>query len=358
MDFTKNELIDMIYILGEAEKNCLLAVRIYGAKYPNRRIPTRQSFQCLMERFDDNGSVEYQKRKVVNRNATNEEKEIDILLHVEDNPQVSSRQLANLCDTTQSTANRTTRKFKYHPFHMELHQEHLDRDFEQRINFCTTINDAIKADPNLLSKIMFSDEATFRSNGAVNRHNMHYYSTVNPFWVREIQNQNHWSLNVWCGIKNLQIIGPYFFHEPLTGHRYLNFLQNELPQLLEEVDNIEREQMWIQQDGAPAHYHREVREFLNNHYPQKWIGRDGFIRWPPRSCDLTPLDFFLWGYIKDRVYVNPPTTPEDMENRIRDACRTITPFMLRNVQGNIVKRLNMCIQVDGHIFEHLLRRSN
>ena len=74
MDFFKNELIDMIYILGEAEKNCLLAVRIYGAKYPNRRIPTRQSFQCLMERFDDNGSVEYQKRKVVNRNATNEEK--------------------------------------------------------------------------------------------------------------------------------------------------------------------------------------------------------------------------------------------------------------------------------------------
>ena len=104
--------------------------------------------------------------------------------------------------------------------------------------------------------------------------------------------------------------------------------------------------------------YRKVREFLNNHYPQKWIGRDGFIRWPPWSCDLTPLDFFLWGYIKDRVYVNPPTTPEDMENRIRDACRTLTPFMLRNVQGNIVKRLNMCIQVDGHIFEHLLRRSN
>lgn len=358
MDFPKNELIDMIYILGEAEKNCLLAVRIYQAKYPDRRKPTRQTFQCLMERFDANGTVEYNKRKVVNRIATNEEKENEVLLHLEENPQVSSRQLANLCDTSQSTVNRITRKFKYHPYHIELHQELLDRDFEQRENFCATINATIREDPNFLSKIMFSDEATFRSNGSVNRHNMHYYSTVNPLWVREVQNQNHWSLNVWCGIKNHRIIGPYFFREPLNGPRYLNFLQNELPHLLEELPDIETEQMWIQQDGAPPHYHRQVREFLHHHYPQKWIGRDGFISWPPRSCDLTPLDFFLWGYIKDRVYMNPPTTPEDMENRIRDACRTITPAMLRNVQENIVKRLNKCIEVNGHLFEHLLRQNN
>ena len=88
-----------------------------------------------MERFDVSGSIEYEKRKVVNRNATNEEKEMAILLHVEDNPQVSSRELANLCDTSQSTANRITRKYKYHPFHMELHQEFHDRDFEQRVKY-------------------------------------------------------------------------------------------------------------------------------------------------------------------------------------------------------------------------------
>ena len=116
--------------------------------------------------------------------------------------------------------------------------------------------------------------------------------------------------------------------------------------------------MWFQQDGAPPHYHREVQEFLNYHYLQTWIGRCGFIGWPPRSCDLTPLDFFLWEYDEYRVYVNPPTTPDNMKNRIRDACRRITPFMLRNVQENIRKRLNMCIQVEGHIFEHLLHHNN
>ena len=63
-----------------------------------------------------------------------------------------------------------------------------------------------------------------------------------------------------------------------------------------------------------------------------------------RPC---PARFFLWGYIKDRVYVDPPTTPQDLEDRILNACRTVTPFMLRRVKENIVERLNMCIRKGG-----------
>lgn len=129
----------------------------------------------------------------------------------------------------------------------------------------------------------------FRSNGAVNRHNMHYYATENPFWVREVQQQNHWSLNVWCGIYHNRIIGPHFFNEPLNGPSYLNSLR-------EDLNLDERENMWLQQDGAPPHYHRKVRAFLDQRYPQKWIGRGGFIQWPPRSCDITLLDFFVGLY--------------------------------------------------------------
>ena len=70
-----------------------------------------------------------------------------------------------------------------------------------------------------------------------------------------------------------------------------------------------------------------------------------------------PVRFFLWGYIKDRVYVTKPTTREDMINRIRDVCQTITPAMLFNVRENIVKRIDKCIEQEGHIFEHLLRRN-
>ena len=64
----------------------------------------------------------------------------------------------------------------------------------------------------------------------------------------------------------------------------------------------------IQQDGALPHYHLDVRAHLNINLPGRWIGRAShndspLLPWPPRSPDLTPCDFFLWGYIKDRVYV-------------------------------------------------------
>ncbi|KZC14388.1 hypothetical protein WN55_07009 [Dufourea novaeangliae] len=71
--------------------------------------------------------------------------------------------------------------------------------------------------------------------------------------------------------------------------------------------------MWLQHDGCPAHYARRVRDALNELYPNQWIGRGALLSWPPRSPDLTPLDFFLWGALKNAVYQEVPTTPENMK---------------------------------------------
>ena len=63
-------------------------------------------------------------------------------------------------------------------------------------------------------------------------------------------------------------------------------------------------------DGAPCHYHRNVRNFFNDTLPHLWIGRavkndQHLLLWPPRSPDLTPCEFFLWGYVKDNAYKPP-----------------------------------------------------
>ncbi|GBN27178.1 hypothetical protein AVEN_46569-1 [Araneus ventricosus] len=52
----------------------------------------------------------------------------------------------------------------------------------------------------------------------------------------------------------------------------------------------------FQQDGAPPHWGMIVRDFLDENFPDRWCGRSGPIPWPPRSPDITPLDFFLWGF--------------------------------------------------------------
>ena len=77
-----------------------------------------------------------------------------------------------------------------------------------------------------------------------------------------------------------------------------------MPQLNEDSNDY-----IFQQDGCSAH-HKDVRGYLNRSVPQRWIGRtgkedDALMRWPPRSSDLTPCDFFFRGFVKDTVFVLP-----------------------------------------------------
>ena len=60
--------------------------------------------------------------------------------------------------------------------------------------------------------------------------------------------------------------------------------------------------MYFQHDGAPPHYSRLVREYLNASFRNRWLGRGGPVAWPPRSPDLTPLDYYIWGHMKTLVY--------------------------------------------------------
>ena len=79
----------------------------------------------------------------------------------------------------------------------------------------------------------------------------------------------------------------------LTSIVCLDTLQEFLIPQLDEDDQEGR--IHFQQDGAPLHYLGEVREYLNTRFPGRWVGRAAPIAWPPRSPDLTPMDFFLMG---------------------------------------------------------------
>ncbi|KZC05411.1 hypothetical protein WN55_05441 [Dufourea novaeangliae] len=112
--------------------------------------------------------------------------------------------------------------------------------------------------------------------------------------------------------------------------------------------------MWLQHDGCPAHDDRRVRDALNELYPNKWIGRGGLVSWPPRSPDLTPLDSFLWGASGNAIYQAIPTTPENMKQRIIAAYARISSQTRRHARDAAIRRLQLCIDANGHHCEHLL----
>ena len=126
---------------------------------------------------------------------------------------------------------------------------------------------------------------------------------------------------------HLRFTAHFFFSEQtVTGTAFLDMpTEWLLPHLNEDsADFI------FQMDGAPPHFHRHVREFLNQHLPQRWIWRGTdddqmILVWPPRSPDATPREFFLWGCVKDQVYVPPlPASIPELKVRITTAIETIT----------------------------------
>jgi hypothetical protein len=97
---------------------------------------------------------------------------------------------------------------------------------------------------------------------------------------------------VWAGIIGNRLIGPRVLPPHLNGEGYLNFLQNELSDLLDDVPLQVRRDMWYLHDGAPAHSARAVKNWLNANLENRWIGRNGPVLWPARSPDLNSCDFF------------------------------------------------------------------
>jgi len=75
--------------------------------------------------------------------------------------------------------------------------------------------------------------------------------------------------------------------------------------------------------------------------------RDGLTPWPPRSPDITPVDFFLWGYVKDKVFSTPVRDITNLKARITDAFATINEDMLENTWREIDYRLDVLRETKG-----------
>jgi hypothetical protein len=102
-----------------------------------------------------------------------------------------------------------------------------------------------------------------------------------------------------------------------------------------------------QQDEAPPHFYHHVRNHLDREMAGRWIDRGGPIAWPPSSPDLTSLEFFLWGYVKNIVYQVKINDLQHLKARVRDAVAMVTPNMLQATWNEVEYRLDICRDTNG-----------
>jgi hypothetical protein len=194
--------------------------------------------------------------------------------------------------------------------------------------------------------LVFFDEAHFHLDGVPNRQNFRIWATENPNFVVE-EPLHSARVTALIGIGYHGIVGPFFFDGNVNAARYMQMLQNQVLPTLQQWPNFNN--IVFVQDGAPAHYALTVRAFLDQNFPNRWIGRSSpFIRWPPRSPDLTPMDFFIWGHLKGRLYRGHAfPNLNNLIERIREEAEAIPIEMIRRALESFWERLLVCEERTG-----------
>lgn len=350
MSYSSDERNDMLFCYYVSNRNVNAASQLYYQSYMERRQPDVRLFAKLESNLKKYGA--FTKPQNV-RNKIKVETEERVLAYAAFKPTTSLREIAQECNTSKDEAHIILKQNNFKPYHFHVGNTLYPTDYERRLRFARWIIMESNANDGFSKTILFTDEAKFTNNGMFNRKNHIQWAQENPHITVERRDQYAFSINVWCGILDTRIIGPYFYEPNLNSERYLSFLRNELEEMLDDLPlNFIQNLNYFQHDGAPAHNGLIVSNYLQERF-NNWIGNRGPIAWPPRSPDLTPLDFFLWGAIKDKVYKEKPRSLEELKNNIRIAIQQIRHSSLVKVQKEVLRRCQMCVQNNGGHFEAL-----
>lgn len=354
-EFNFEEYADIIYVYGFTDGNESEAVREYERRFPNRRVPDRRVFSRTFRRLRESGTVAH--NRIERRTATSTSADMNqrIIAIVRANPDLSIRRVAARLEVSTMRVWRVLHREGLYPYHHIPVHGLQEGDAERRLEFCSWMMERDLDDSRFIKRILWTDESQFTRDGITNFHNVHTWAEENPHVKQETSFQQRFSVNVWAGIVGNTLVGPYILPQILNGEIYKEFLEETLPELLEEIPLNVRQSMYYQHDGAPAHSTTRVKELLNSKYPERWIGRNGPISWPARSPDLSPLDFYFWGVMKEDVYSRPINNRAELITRIGEAAIRIRERMsTTDLPNGIRRRLFYCILNDGGHSEHLL----
>jgi hypothetical protein len=143
----------------------------------------------------------------------------------------------------------------------------------------------IEKDNLFLDKTVFSDEATFQLPRKIHRYNLIIRGSQNPHQVIEHVRDSP-KVNVLCAVRKTQVYGSFFFTETTLPVTCISII------ILEHflVSHLDVKKAICNKTG-PCPLSERYDAVVNQTLPGKRIGRDGYIPWPPRSPDLTPMDF-------------------------------------------------------------------
>jgi len=320
-------------------KHISLVIRAWNTEFKNKKAPNHSTIKNIVSNFKKTGSVAHVAPKPKNSPPKREAAKTELEKMVADFPSLSIRKAASAVGVSPTlvykiyTDDLHLSAYKFHQWH-----KLEDKDYEKRVEFAKWF---LKLPASALSYMIFSDEAYFYLTLPVNKQNNRTWSESNPLTGIE-QPLYDKKILAWCAISVNRVFGPFFFEGNVNQSNYLEMLKKFFwPRLLKTA---EYEKYRFQQDGAKPHTAASVQTWLTSKFGRNFIDKDS---WPPRSPDLNPCDFYLWGYLKSRVYKPLPKTLEDLKVNIEREIQNIPKDALKSTFLNFKKRCELLLSTEG-----------
>lgn len=328
----------------------------FRVQFPERQPPTKRAIWYNVRKYADHGtSLNRNKGHSGHRRTGRSAENIQVVREaIQANPRISTRR--NDTGIPRATFNRIARlDLHLHPYHVHVQHQLLPADFPRRLQFSQWFVNRCNRDRQFLQFFTIGDEATFSMDGMVNTHNEHEYAELHhPPGYAFNKNMSREKVSVWIGLcGNGSLVGPYFFEGNINGRAYLDMLNNFIVPEMEQIFPRQRRgafrRAWWAQDGAPAHRLIAVRNRLTELFGNRIIALHFPVEWPARSPDLTPCDFFLWGYLKGKVFQTPPATIQELRQQITGEVNRLRQDqgMIRRAVRDMRRRCELCIERNG-----------
>ena len=334
-------------------------------QFKEDKSPDRWRIKSWVQKFESFGTLENFNKKCTTRISHSGRKKVrtsprihEVKKSVIKSPKRSTRKRSQALAIPRTTLQRILKHdLGLHAYHITTHQSLTQYDMRRREEMATILLKKIESSKNFLAFLWTSDEAHFYLNGQVNSKNNIYWGSKRPTEVQEKALHSQ-KVTAWCALSTLGIIGPLFFEEnkktvTVTAERYLKVLKCFNTELQTSFSGY-KSKVWFQQDGASPHTAHIIRDWLKKVFQGRIVSKHFPFEWAPHSPDLSPPDFFLWGYLKDRVYQERPRTLEQLKEKIRTEVNGITRATLQKVMSNFKLRLELCKEKVGGHLEHLM----
>ena len=316
-------------------------IQEWDIEYHKRTAPSIQTIYKIKRQILNGESVEPQKTGPKEGWVLTQQVLTKIEEVIEENEYITLDCLNSYVGLPRSTTYYAIKKIEMKQFNAPLSPELTKTQMLQRVSFCETF---LKWNVQYMMRVWWSDESSFSLEKLLRHQRRKYWSKKKKsLFLDKLHRQS--SVNVWAAIRGDGRVIYAIVSQNQNAEKYIELMTKSFV-------TMEPTTSFLMQDGASFHKGNDAVKWLEANWKDRWIGlRSPRLEFPPRSMDLTPMDFSFWNYVKGRVSAKEPKTTEELRRCIIEVMDDIPSIVVTNMCMGVKERLRKCLANNGGRFE-------